>query len=599
MSASARLRQAMTRTLVWLENSPPGGAGRDALVALFPRVKYISIRGWLLPRFCVNRHTLYLVLSRTQPDRHRSICSRTSLPYIALCHLITTLHYRAMDRDTVNAQLVAIRACLTDPAGGLTVPVFEDALKVLGFVVSQTNGDHAVRLSYSQADVWLILALILLDSASYSYDVSPSQRVSLVRLLRGILLVVRNLAIENPPSDVLIHLLTSAIKFKNNFPRDHEFYEKTMLVYYQAVANLILLGGSNLNSIRESKDVIETLNEFIDTDHQSFCAPLIIILSTALSNGDHADIKQNLALFHILKIESSQNNIMAFLLGYFGKMNFEATLGPYEVKLVALLYDVITHESFGKWLNNQSESTFLDWLKLAQLLITSKENWDNFQLLALLSWIHELFEAYTRKSIKLVENTKNATTNATKSDQLTVLTMLIILDVITDLGKFHHTKEFLIHYNVLEPLINLLRCIHENIKPVTIKNRGKVVDIEKEEGVASESHKFPQAKSIIIEIISLLTHDSFEVQEKVRELHGLELILSNCVIDENNPFIKERSIICLKFLLANNKENQAFVAQLEAKKSYDDSALQEAGYEINVVDGKVGVKKSENKDTAI
>jgi ataxin-10 len=49
----------------------------------------------------------------------------------------------------------------------------------------------------------------------------------------------------------------------------------------------------------------------------------------------------------------------------------------------------------------------------------------------------------------------------------------------------------------------------------------------------------------------------------------------------------------LKYLLAKNPQNQQFVADLEAKKSVDDDVLQEVGYQVEVVDGKVTVKKKD------
>jgi ataxin-10 len=55
--------------------------------------------------------------------------------------------------------------------------------------------------------------------------------------------------------------------------------------------------------------------------------------------------------------------------------------------------------------------------------------------------------------------------------------------------------------------------------------------------------------------------------------------------------IKERSILCVKYLLEGNTENQEFVAQLEAKKVVSDEAVREAGYETEIIDGKVALKK--------
>ncbi|ODQ64646.1 hypothetical protein NADFUDRAFT_14680, partial [Nadsonia fulvescens var. elongata DSM 6958] len=73
--------------------------------------------------------------------------------------------------------------------------------------------------------------------------------------------------------------------------------------------------------------------------------------------------------------------------------------------------------------------------------------------------------------------------------------------------------------------------------------------------------------------------------------HALDLILSNCVIDQNNPYIRERAIMCLKYILENNAENQALIAQLEAKQTVSGDVLDGAGYETTIIDGKVALKK--------
>jgi ataxin-10 len=98
---------------------------------------------------------------------------------------------------------------------------------------------------------------------------------------------------------------------------------------------------------------------------------------------------------------------------------------------------------------------------------------------------------------------------------------------------------------------------------------------------------------MIIEILNALVHENFEVQEKMREVHGLELVLSNCIIDDNEPFIKERSIVCLRFLLLNNQKNQEFVSKLEAREAIPNETLDEAGFEVDIVDGKVKLKEKQ------
>ncbi|CAI4869474.1 CLL_collapsed_G0005850.mRNA.1.CDS.1 [Saccharomyces cerevisiae] len=97
--------------------------------------------------------------------------------------------------------------------------------------------------------------------------------------------------------------------------------------------------------------------------------------------------------------------------------------------------------------------------------------------------------------------------------------------------------------------------------------------------------KVTKSRTVIIEILASLVYAHPEIQDQIRELGGLALILSNCVIDDNDPFIKERSIVCLKFLLKNNAKNQEYVKKMEAQDVVQDDALSKAGFEISVEKG--------------
>lgn len=106
-----------------------------------------------------------------------------------------------------------------------------------------------------------------------------------------------------------------------------------------------------------------------------------------------------------------------------------------------------------------------------------------------------------------------------------------------------------------------------------------------------EPKDFPLVKGKIIYILGVLCQRTPKVQDEMRELHGLELVLSNCIIDLNNPYIKERSIVCIRCLLEGNEANQAFVAKMEAKQSVTPEALDEAGFETEIIDGKIALKR--------
>jgi palmitoyltransferase len=79
-------------------------------------------------------------------------------------------------------------------------------------------------------------------------------------------------------------------------------------------------------------------------------------------------------------------------------------------------------------------------------------------------------------------------------------------------------------------------------------------------------------KKLIILVLSSLVWKSTLVQNQIRLHGGVDTVLSCTVHDANNPYIREHALMCLKFLLEGNKENQALVAELESrgvKDAYD------------------------------
>ncbi|KAJ9494911.1 hypothetical protein H2202_009616 [Exophiala xenobiotica] len=97
-------------------------------------------------------------------------------------------------------------------------------------------------------------------------------------------------------------------------------------------------------------------------------------------------------------------------------------------------------------------------------------------------------------------------------------------------------------------------------------------------------------KKLIVLVLSSLVWKSPTVQNQIRQYGGLETILSCTQYDACNPYIKEHAVMCLKFLLEGNAENQALVSSLEAREvATPDAATQE------VID-KMSLKFQLNKD---
>ncbi|KAF2117072.1 hypothetical protein BDV96DRAFT_490379 [Lophiotrema nucula] len=70
-------------------------------------------------------------------------------------------------------------------------------------------------------------------------------------------------------------------------------------------------------------------------------------------------------------------------------------------------------------------------------------------------------------------------------------------------------------------------------------------------------------KKLAVLVLSSLVWKNKQVQDQVRPLGGIEAVLNCCNYDEHNPYIREHAIMCLRFLMEGNAENQERIRALE------------------------------------
>ncbi|KAF2728415.1 hypothetical protein EJ04DRAFT_569540 [Polyplosphaeria fusca] len=70
-------------------------------------------------------------------------------------------------------------------------------------------------------------------------------------------------------------------------------------------------------------------------------------------------------------------------------------------------------------------------------------------------------------------------------------------------------------------------------------------------------------KKLAVLVLSSLVWKNKQVQDQVRPLGGIEAVLNCCSYDEHNPYIREHAIMCLRFLMEGNRENQDRIRSLE------------------------------------
>jgi palmitoyltransferase len=110
-------------------------------------------------------------------------------------------------------------------------------------------------------------------------------------------------------------------------------------------------------------------------------------------------------------------------------------------------------------------------------------------------------------------------------------------------------------------------------------------------------------KKLVVLVLSSLVWKCPTVQNQIRQYGGVEMILACTNFDAHNPYIKEHAVMCLKFLLEGNRENQRVVEELEGRevvKGEGQELLEKGGMEA-VVDekGKVVVRAKETRTTRL
>ncbi|KAJ8107316.1 hypothetical protein OPT61_g8952 [Boeremia exigua] len=79
-------------------------------------------------------------------------------------------------------------------------------------------------------------------------------------------------------------------------------------------------------------------------------------------------------------------------------------------------------------------------------------------------------------------------------------------------------------------------------------------------------------KKLAVLVLSSLVWKNTLVQNQIRPLGGIEAVLNCCSFDEHNPYIREHAIMCLRFLMEGNRDNQDRIRALEQYNQARDGA---------------------------
>lgn len=91
-----------------------------------------------------------------------------------------------------------------------------------------------------------------------------------------------------------------------------------------------------------------------------------------------------------------------------------------------------------------------------------------------------------------------------------------------------------------------------------------------------EEFTWPHMKKFCVLLLSNLCWKNNDVKDLVRLRGGLAAVLNQCMVDDDNPYIREYAILCIRNLLEGNARNQSVVGGMEKKvKETEEGGLDE------------------------
>uniref|UniRef100_A0A8B9F3Q9 Ataxin-10 n=1 Tax=Amazona collaria TaxID=241587 RepID=A0A8B9F3Q9_9PSIT len=183
-------------------------------------------------------------------------------------------------------------------------------------------------------------------------------------------------------------------------------------------------------------------------------------------------------------------------------------------------------------------------------------------------------------------------TSSEDVDDEEALVTIRLLDVLCEMTSNNGQLEYLQTLpGLLETAIDTLRLTHlAGKQTVNVFTTTHAMT-----GQEEVLHPAVDFKSHLIRLIGNLCYKNKENQDKVYELDGIPLILDNCSIDDNNPFVNPWAVYTIRNLTEQNERNQELISQMEEKGLADNSALESMGLEIEKRDDKLVLRSVRKK----
>ncbi|XP_060110085.1 ataxin-10 [Heteronotia binoei] len=174
--------------------------------------------------------------------------------------------------------------------------------------------------------------------------------------------------------------------------------------------------------------------------------------------------------------------------------------------------------------------------------------------------------------------------SATNNEDEEALVVIRLLDALCEMTSNDGQLECLqVCPDLLETAVRTLQLAHLSGKQAT----NVFTAAHSATGQEQISHPAVGFKSHLIRLIANLCYRNKANQDKVYELDGIPLILDNCSIDDNNPFISQWAIYAIHNLTEQNERNQELILQMERQGLADSSILEKTGLKVEKEDQKL------------
>ncbi|SSD60045.1 uncharacterized protein SCODWIG_01806 [Saccharomycodes ludwigii] len=400
--------------------------------------------------------------------------------------------------------------------------------------------------------------------------------LQLLRIYRGLLLLINNLIVSadltvsigsTPIKDLNLLLVDKIIKSFNNcctsIVLSSDQLNLSLALLYNTICKLLfnITNKFQLN-IENDDDILLLFLTFYEKNltpnNAEFYLPWLLLLNNILSS-----LKDSHLVSQILLNTDIVNKVLLTIYNNDKMFRFFQNTNTEPIDISHLTFIkvwkklLISNEYISRYLESlyatNNTALLAQLLDVSTVIITSIDLWDNHDIINIMIWCIFLIKEKLYNEVKDCLLSSNTTTVDT-----TYPILVNVLDILTKITTFKESASYILHYKETFPLlISLLKLLNDHIPKL---NPHKNPDLKPSKST------FPHCKSLLVEIFTNLTFENHQIQDLMRIHHGIELVLNNCEIDENEPFIKERSIICIKYLLANNKENQVIIRDLEEKK---------------------------------